>query len=170
VIAKTETAPVYRTRTNSTTTYNKSKWILSSTIRQNSVEIPTRCSFVIEFIISKFIEGLKCFEWHTAHHQELQTVFAASDLHTHVVNGRCQGWALATAGVYIYQIYIYVYMSIYTRGCKYSLELLIMSGVLLETCWAFNKLWNNKFYYKAASCWYFYWVILQCTDPWISNL
>jgi hypothetical protein len=34
-----------------------------------------------------------------------------------------------------------------------------MSGVPLETCWAFNKLWNNKFYYKAASCWYFYWVI-----------
>ena len=21
------------------------------------------------------------------------------------------------------------------------------------------KLWNNKFYYKAASCWYFYWII-----------
>ena len=21
-----------------------------------------------------------------------------------------------------------------------------------------KKLWNNKFYYKAASCWYFYWV------------
>jgi len=32
-----------------------------------------------------------------------------------------------------------------------------MSGVPLETCWAFNKLWNNKFCYKAASCWYFYW-------------
>jgi len=32
-----------------------------------------------------------------------------------------------------------------------------MSGVPLETCWAFSKLWNNKFYYKAASCWYFYW-------------
>jgi hypothetical protein len=31
-----------------------------------------------------------------------------------------------------------------------------MSGVPLETCWAFNKLWNCKFYYKAASCWYFY--------------
>jgi hypothetical protein len=46
-----------------------------------------------------------------------------------------------------------------TRGCKYSLELLMMSGVLLETCWVFNKLWNNKFYYKAAFCWYFYWVI-----------
>jgi hypothetical protein len=35
----------------------------------------------------------------------------------------------------------------------------MMSGVQLETCWTFNKLWNNKFHYKAASCWYFYWVI-----------
>jgi len=46
-----------------------------------------------------------------------------------------------------------------TRGCKYSLDLLMMNGVPLETCWAFNKLWNNKLYYRAASCWYFYWVI-----------
>jgi hypothetical protein len=36
-----------------------------------SVEIPTRCSFVIEFIIPKFIEGSTCFERDTAHHQEL---------------------------------------------------------------------------------------------------
>jgi hypothetical protein len=36
-----------------------------------SVEIPTRCSFVIEFIIPKFIEGSTCFERYTAHHQEL---------------------------------------------------------------------------------------------------
>jgi hypothetical protein len=35
----------------------------------------------------------------------------------------------------------------------------MMSGVQLETCWAFSKLCNNKFYYKAASYWYFYWVI-----------
>jgi hypothetical protein len=34
----------------------------------HSVEIPTRCSFVIEFIIQKFIEGLTCFERHTSHH------------------------------------------------------------------------------------------------------
>ena len=57
----------------------------------NSVEIPTRCSFVIEFIILKFIEGSTCFERHTAHHQELQSVFAASGLYTHMVTGRCQG-------------------------------------------------------------------------------
>jgi len=42
-----------------------------------------------------------------------------------------------------------------------QLELLMMSGVPLETCRAFNKLWNNKFYYKAASCWYFYWIWLK---------
>jgi len=47
---------------------------------------------VIEFIIPKFIEGSSCFERHTAHHQELQTVFAASGLYTHVVTGRCPDW------------------------------------------------------------------------------
>jgi hypothetical protein len=36
-----------------------------------SVEISTRCSFVIEFIIPKFFKGSTCFERHTAHHQEL---------------------------------------------------------------------------------------------------
>jgi hypothetical protein len=56
-----------------------------------SVEIPTRCSFVIEFIIPKLFKGSTCFEWHTAHHQELQTVFTASGLYAHMVTGRCQG-------------------------------------------------------------------------------
>ena len=36
-----------------------------------------------------------------------------------------------------------------------QLELLMMSGVPLETCWAFNKRWNNKFCLKVASCWLF---------------
>jgi len=36
-----------------------------------------------------------------------------------------------------------------------QLELLMMSGMLLETCWAFNERWNNTFYYKVASCWLF---------------
>jgi hypothetical protein len=57
----------------------------------SSVEIPTRCSFVIEFIIPKSFEGSTCFERHTAHHQELQTVFAASGLYTHVMTSSCQG-------------------------------------------------------------------------------
>jgi len=40
-------------------------------IVDDSVDIPTRCNFVIEFTIPKFIEGSTCFEGHTAHHQEL---------------------------------------------------------------------------------------------------
>ena len=31
----------------------------------------------------------------------------------------------------------------------------MMSDVPLETCWAFNERWNNKFCYKVASCWLF---------------
>jgi hypothetical protein len=36
-----------------------------------------------------------------------------------------------------------------------QLEVLMMSGMPLETCWAFNGRWNNKFYHKVASCWLF---------------
>jgi len=60
-------------------------------IVDDSEELPTRCRFVIQFIIPKFTEGSARFERHTAHHQELQTVFSASGLYTHVVTGRCQG-------------------------------------------------------------------------------
>jgi len=38
---------------------------------------------------------------------------------------------------------------------KIQLELLMMSGIPLETCRAFNERWNNKFCYKVASCWLF---------------
>jgi len=41
------------------------------TATHDSVEIPTRCSFVIEFTIPKFFKGSTCFERHTVHHQEL---------------------------------------------------------------------------------------------------
>ena len=34
-----------------------------------------------------------------------------------------------------------------------QLGLLMMSGIPLETCWAFNVLWNNKFRYQVPSCW-----------------
>ena len=34
-------------------------------------------------------------------------------------------------------------------------ELLMMSGVSLETCLAIKKHRNNKFYYMVASCWLF---------------
>jgi len=50
-----------------------------------------------------------------------------------------------------------VYMPIWWQAVA-NAEWALMSGGPLETCWAFRKIWNNKFYYKAASCWYFYWV------------
>jgi len=34
-----------------------------------------------------------------------------------------------------------------------QLGLLMMSDIPLETCWAFNVLWNDKFRYQVASCW-----------------
>jgi len=34
-----------------------------------------------------------------------------------------------------------------------QLGLLMMSDMPLETCWAFNVLWNNKFRYRVACCW-----------------
>ena len=46
-------------------------------------------------------------------------------------------------------------MQYVNQSLQIQLELLMMSDVLLETCWAFNERWNNKFCYKVASCWLF---------------
>ena len=51
--------------------HNYSLIFMDQCIVDDSVQIPTRCSFVIEFIIPKFFEGSTCFERHTAHHQEV---------------------------------------------------------------------------------------------------
>jgi len=133
-----------------------------------------RCNLVIEFIIPKFIEDIPLIIRSSKLYfqpQELQTVFAASGLYTDMVTGRCPGWVgtvvstqpgqrPVTTCVYKPEAANTVWSS---WGCKYSLELLMMSGMPLETCWAFNKIWNNKFYYKVSSCWYFYWLILNVT-------
>jgi hypothetical protein len=38
-----------------------------------------------------YFKSLKCFQWHTTHHQELKTVLVASGLYAYMVSGRCQG-------------------------------------------------------------------------------
>jgi hypothetical protein len=76
------------------------------------------------------------------------TVFAASGLRTHVVTGRSQGWIVRLD--YGRSPHAYV-----NQRLQIQLELLMMSSVQLETWWAFDELWNNKFYYKFASCWLF---------------
>jgi len=76
------------------------------------------------------------------------TVFAASGLHTHAVTGRSQVWVPTQTRL----------RPVTTRVCKpeaANTELLMMNGMPLETCWAFNERWNNKVYYKVASCWLF---------------
>jgi hypothetical protein len=86
------------------------------------------------------------------------TVFGASGLHTHVVTGCRQVWVGTGFSQFLLRLdhgrspHAYV-----NQRLKIQLELLMMSGVPLETCWAFNEQWNNKFYYKFASCWYCSW-------------
>jgi hypothetical protein len=75
------------------------------------------------------------------------TVFAASGLHTPVVTDRSE-FPLRLDYGRSPQAYV-------NQRLQIQLELLMMSGVPLETCWAFNERWNNKFSYKVASCWLF---------------
>jgi hypothetical protein len=75
-----------------------------------SVEIPTRCSFVTEFIVPKFIEGSNMCR-------------AAHRSSSGALNCICGHWFTCPYG---------------------DRPLPRLSG---------------KFYYKAASCWYFYWII-----------
>jgi len=82
------------------------------------------------------------------------TVFAASGLHTHLVTGRSQVWVwteqLTLRLDYGRSPHAYV-----NQRLQIQLELLMMSGMPLETCWAVNERWNDKFCYKVASCWLF---------------
>ena len=78
------------------------------------------------------------------------TVFAASGLHTHVVTSRSQVWVGTEFPLrpdYGRSPHAYV-----NQRLQIQLELLMMSGMPLETCWAVNELWNDKFCYKVASC------------------
>jgi len=85
------------------------------------------------------------------------TVFAASGLHTHVVTGHSHVW-VGTALREQFPLRLdysrspHAYVN---QRLQVQLELLMMSGVQLETCSAFSEWWNNKFYYKVASCWLF---------------
>jgi len=81
------------------------------------------------------------------------TLFAASGLHTHVVTGRSQVWVGTHFPLRLdYDRSPHAYVN---QRLQIQLELLMTSGMPLETCWAFNEQWNNKFCYKVASCWLF---------------
>jgi hypothetical protein len=108
---------------------------------------------------------------------EALTVFANSSLHTHVVTGRSQVWVGTAVPTQTWlrptqtwlrpsQVWVRTEFPLWNDYCRsphayvnqrlqIQLELMMMSGMPLETCWAFNERWNNKFYYKVASCWLF---------------
>jgi hypothetical protein len=75
-------------------------------------------------------------------------VFAASGLHMHVVTGRSQ--VCVGTGQFPLRLN---YGQVTTCICKPEAANTVMP---LETRSAFNERWNNKFYYKVASCGYFY--------------
>jgi len=81
------------------------------------------------------------------------TVFAASGLHVHVVTGRSQVWVGTQFPLRL--DYGQLPHARVNQRLQIQLELLMMSGMPLETCWACNERWNNKFYYKVTSCWLF---------------
>jgi len=82
------------------------------------------------------------------------TVFAASGLHMHVATGHSQVW-VGTGQFPLRLDYGRLPHAYVNQRLQIQLELLMMSGMLLKTCSAFNERWNNKFYYKVPSCWLF---------------
>jgi hypothetical protein len=119
---------------------------------------------ITEFIIPPFIKGSTCFEQYAAHHQELQ-------LYLQPLVYMCMWWPAVVKTEWELRLdygrspHEYV-----NQRLQIQLELLMMSGVPLETCWAFDERWNNEFCYKLHLVICFYWIILWCTDPLILKI
>ena len=81
------------------------------------------------------------------------TVLAASGLHTHVETARNQVWVETPVEFPLRLDYGRSPHAYVNQRLQIQLGLLMISDIPLETCWAFNVLWNNKFRYQVASCW-----------------
>ena len=119
----------------------------SGTLLNNSVEITNKMQHCIRIYYSTVHWRLNMFRAAYRSSSRALTVYAASGLHTHMVTGRSQVCVGVTTQIWL--------RPVTTCVCKpeaaYT-ELLMMSDVTLETCWAFNEHWNNKFRYQVASC------------------
>ena len=79
------------------------------------------------------------------------TAFTASGPHTHAVTARSQVWVGTDFPLTLdYGRSPHAYVN---QRLQKELGLLMMSDIPLETCWAFNEVWNNKFRYQVAYCW-----------------
>ena len=106
---------------------------------------------VTEFIIPQFIKSSTCFERYVAHHQEpqlyLQALVYIRMWWPPVVRSE---WELQFPLRPDYGQSPHAYVN---QRLQIQFGLLMMSEITLETCWAFNVLWNNTFRYQVASCW-----------------
>ena len=100
------------------------------------------------------------------------TVFAASGLHKHVVTGRSQVWVGT-------QFWVHWRLNMFRAAYSSSsgaLTVFAASGLHTHVvtggsphAYVNQRLqiqlelerWNNKFYYKVGSCWYFYWALFS---------
>ena len=134
----------------------------------NQYKQPARCNLVIEFIIPKFIEGSTCFERHTAHHQELQTllcilwfIYPCGDRPLSRPSGNLvpthPGQRPVTTWVYKPEAANTVWSSWWWVVCHSKhVESSINFGMINSIT-------------RLHLVGHFYWFILRCTDPWISN-
>jgi hypothetical protein len=79
-------------------------------------------------------------------------VFYTWKVDLHVVVGRCQPHCAWQRPKTTRPTTFHVWK---TRGCHCSFRLLMMGGVLPDTCWASYKYGIIKFWYIVASCWIF---------------
>jgi hypothetical protein len=101
------------------------------------------------------------------------TLFVASGLHTYMMTGGSQVW-VGTGQFPLRLDYGRSPHAYVNQRLQIYLELLMMSGMPLETFWAFNERLNNKFYYKVASCWLFLLIqnvcLKTCNNYWFIML
>jgi hypothetical protein len=99
------------------------------------VEIPIRCSFVIEFIIPKFIESSTCFERHTTLHQELElclqplVIYPCGDRPLFRLGGKWINFGIIISITQLHLVDISTeYGVTVTRCCSYSCFVLLKMG------------------------------------------
>ena len=109
-----------------------------------------------------FLNCSTCFGRHTAHHQELKNCNCSPWFDIRfwllVAGCRCDGW-VGTQFPLSHRSGQQAKTYVKPEAAITVFELLIMGGVSSETCWAIKKHWNKKFYYTAASCWFFFYEI-----------
>jgi hypothetical protein len=126
----------------------------------------TRCNTVSKFYYSIFIWRSTCFGRHTVHHQEPKTALAISSFSYMEGCWTCSWWTLSgtlcltTSTNYTSK----------TRGCQCSFRLLMMGGVLPETCWASYKYGIIKMWMHCCILLdFFLRIVLWCADPRMSS-